>query len=75
MDFHALRAGGDVHIMSTHRGQDDETPLHLISEKQLTRYAALELAVQAFADAVAPLLPSPLTQHAPDNPEQETKGI
>lgn len=31
MDFHVLGVKGDVHIMTTHRGEVDETPLHLIS--------------------------------------------
>lgn len=42
MDFHALNDKGTVHVMTTHRAQDDETPLQLISVQRLQQLLALE---------------------------------
>lgn len=47
MEFHALDRRGVGHVMTTHRGQDDETPLQLISVQQLARFQALESGLRA----------------------------
>lgn len=75
MDFHILRPGGDVHVMSTHRGQDDETPLQLISTKQLAHYVALERAVITFAEVVTALLSAQQVQQAPGSVDSKAEGI
>ena len=42
MEFHALRAGGDAHVMTTHRCENDETPLHLVSAAKVAYWQTLE---------------------------------
>jgi hypothetical protein len=59
MEFHALRAGGDVHVMTTHRAAVDETPLQLISAARLEYLLALEQAVLAYAATIGKLMPPP----------------
>lgn len=49
MDFHVLGSKGGAHVMTTHRGQEDETPLQLISAQEIARIKALEAAVRGLA--------------------------
>ena len=49
MEFHTISTKGTAHVMTTHRGEVDETPLQLISEQELARLKAIEQAALALA--------------------------
>lgn len=42
MELHAIRGDRRDHVLTTHRGENDETPLHMISSERLAYYLALE---------------------------------
>jgi hypothetical protein len=42
MDFHVLSSTGDAHVMTTHRCEVDETPLHLVSAAKVAYWQTLE---------------------------------
>lgn len=58
MDFHALDRRGGAHVMTTHRAQDDETPLQLISTKRLQQLLAIEESARNLG-AILGLVPAP----------------
>jgi hypothetical protein len=56
MELHAIRGDRRDHVLTTHRGENDETPLHMISTARLGYYLALEQAAKAHAAKVGELL-------------------
>lgn len=58
MEFHAFDRRGGAHVMTTHRAQDDETPLQLISVKRLQQLLALEDGMRNLAGLIG-LVPRP----------------
>jgi|GEM_PF-5317170 len=59
MEFHALRAGGDAHVMTTHRCENDETPLHLVSAEQIAHWRGVEEKYTLLLESLCPGLPAP----------------
>lgn len=53
MDFHVLRAGGDVHVMTTHRCEVDETTLHLVSAAKVAYWQTLEADYKLLLEKLA----------------------
>lgn len=57
MDFDIITSRGAARVMTTHRGDVDETPLQLISAQQLEYYRSIEKAylgiLQRLANEIA----------------------
>lgn len=49
MDIHAIQGDAVTHVLTTHRGDNDETPLHMISQARLERYWAIEASARVLA--------------------------
>lgn len=47
MEFHAFTPQGATHVCTVHRGENDTTPLQIISGRELERLKQLEAAHRA----------------------------
>lgn len=59
MEYHAINDKVAAHVMTTHRGNPDETPLQLISVQEIERMKALEQAVRALVALLPPAVEIP----------------
>lgn len=58
MDFHAIQGDDVTHVLTTHRGEADESPLQMISSARLDYYVTLERALLCFVESIVGVLPS-----------------
>jgi hypothetical protein len=72
MELHAIQGKKVTHVLTTHRGQADETPLQMISDARLEYFLTLERTLLAFIESVVSVLPPSSPPELPTAPAAST---
>ena len=66
MEFHAIQGDKVTHVLTTHRGEADETPLQLVSAARVAYWQRLE-AAQVAREGAAGAFPAPVLEQSPES--------